>query len=255
MTAPDARLLLAAMAFEMTAIRRNYDGLPTEAILVDVIERCRAYDADCNRTWCQTSLLQLAAMNTFLGHGLLEPGCPQQVFWRDRTLQEYFAAVWLSRYCAKTEHGVEQLWSVICEDFPEAHGRRAGTKASSTGSIATPAEMPRGVAGHAESWIAAMEPLYRPGDGTAEGTHRWTGDAVPQLVDDGSVLPSSKGEIGAASRRRLPWRVSEDPRPPTSGTRIDGRGAVPRRVPPDPRRPEQEPIVKSNSLWVPRKRV
>ena len=62
----------------------------------DVIARCRAYDPDCNRKWCQTTLRQLAAMNTFLAHGLLEPGCPKQIFWRDRSLQEYFAAEWLS---------------------------------------------------------------------------------------------------------------------------------------------------------------
>ena len=105
----------------------------------------------------------------------------------NRSLQEFFTAFWLSQYC--TPEDTQQLrdwlylpdrpeteeyywiWRFLCE--MHADGRDP------------------------ESWLRAVEPIYRPGDGTVAGTRRssefiyraWTplmslvGSAEPAAID------------------------------------------------------------------------
>ena len=41
---------------------------------------------------------RLAAMNQFLHHGLLEAGCPRHIEWGNRSLQEFYAGLYLVKY-------------------------------------------------------------------------------------------------------------------------------------------------------------
>lgn len=104
---PDAaRLLLGAIAFEMSVERQNFDQVREDSIthfLRDVSRRCRAFDEECGLDWVQRTLRQVVSMNEFLACAILEAGFPRQVKWRNRSLQEFFAALWACKYASDSD--------------------------------------------------------------------------------------------------------------------------------------------------------
>jgi hypothetical protein len=115
-----------------------------------------AFAADLNR---------LAAMNTVLSNGFFDNAMYEgltSVLWRNRSLQEFFTAVWLSRYYAgdTTYDDADgrrlQDWiylpdDPLSEDYYEIWRYAA--------------EMPaEGRSG--PHWVRALRALYQPGDGT-----------------------------------------------------------------------------------------
>ena len=176
LTAQTARLLLAAIAFEMSVVRRNFDGVTKDEILEGLAKRCRPHAANCQFPGLETALDCLAAMNTFLDHGLLEAGCPDTFFFRDRSLQEFYAGLWLAAFSSESD--VEDLWGRIignrgASDVWHRH-RDEWQDGEWYWTYRFAAEMPAGQGGRRpEPWIRAMAPLYRPGDGTPQGTRRW----------------------------------------------------------------------------------
>ena len=106
----------------------------------------------------------LAALNDFLSHGIFDTDVAglDRIFWRNRTLQEFFTAYWLAQYCSEADAAglwdwitlperplTEEyywVWRFLCEMHDDAREPQA--------------------------WARAIEPLFRPGDGTPEGTKR-----------------------------------------------------------------------------------
>lgn len=104
---PDtARFLLSAVAFEMSVCRRNFDQIDEDAMLrflTDVSTRCRTYDPQFGVEWVQKTLRQISSMNEFLSYAVLEAGFPRQIQWRNRSLQEFFAGLWLSKFASNSD--------------------------------------------------------------------------------------------------------------------------------------------------------
>ncbi|NLS93549.1 MAG: SUMF1/EgtB/PvdO family nonheme iron enzyme [Planctomycetaceae bacterium] len=178
----EAQLLLSAIALEMTAAG-NFDRAEVNEVFKGrIADRCcDYYERQGIRTvrnrdwiaWCRKKLNRLSAMNTFLENGMLEAGCTRQIQWRNRSLQEFYAALWLSKFgCEQDAQGV---WDRV--EF----GRRVSLSGLSEDqgnnlyywlwryAAEMPADARQGVA-----WIGAMRPLYQTGDGTAQGTRRWS---------------------------------------------------------------------------------
>jgi hypothetical protein len=210
-----ARQLLGAIAFEMTStslMRRdaesgveqlvpNFDGIRRgdfEKFRNRLLARVSALHVDSNSELLDRDLDSLAALNNFVSQGIFDTGIQglQEVFWRDRTLQEFFTAYWLAQYCS--EQDVNGLWHWIylphqplTEEYywvwrflAEMHDAAVSR----------------------ESWARAIEPIFRAGDGTAAGTKRSTEmmyrawGKLRQLADDGEtktrqVLASFLGEF------------------------------------------------------------
>ncbi len=86
------------------------------------------------------------------------------ILWRNKTLQEFFTALWCAKYATpKQSHN---LWDWLylagqVETEPYYWVNRFL------------AEMPK-QGRHDQVWVNSLEPVYRPGDGTAGGTKRST---------------------------------------------------------------------------------
>lgn len=192
--------LLAAIAFQMTSDRLLVEspksgnggdggnGLSTEKhfqpnfdkILPDCYPEFRGsvWERVKDSDWYSRKPFQdftndlncLAAMNTVLSHGFFDSDTNSGlngVLWRNRSLQEFFTAVWLSRHftCADdySDEDGEQLrsWVFTPDDLASEAYYEVWRYA---------AEMP--AAGRVgKCWVRAMGVLYLPGDGT-EATRR-----------------------------------------------------------------------------------
>ncbi len=168
-----ARKLLGAMAFEMvselitTEHVPNFDGVPPnrfEAFKDRLVERLSGKPGAENRQNVDRDVDGLAALNEFLSRGIFDAGLTglDSVYWRNRTLQEFFAAYWLAQFC--TADDAQQLWAwIYLPDRPETEQYYWVWRFL--------CEM-HADARNPDSWSCAVEPIYRPGDGTVEGTKR-----------------------------------------------------------------------------------
>jgi formylglycine-generating enzyme required for sulfatase activity len=182
----DAWLVLSAMAYEIVIVDGNFEGVAAdEPFIARVASGCRTFrerelrpgrmspfGAKDWTAWVTQKLKQLAALNTFLKHGFLEHGFPGLIQFRNRSLGEFFAALWMSRYCL--EEDVDELWKRL----PLAHDEASQAW---YWTFRFAAEMPKGAldepgaeARSPRHWLAAMRAVYRPGDGTDAGTKRPT---------------------------------------------------------------------------------
>jgi formylglycine-generating enzyme required for sulfatase activity len=174
--------LLGAIAFAMTATRvhRNPGGDGTENVLVpnfDGVPPNRFSDfqdavyqllsrrpGEADRSRLQRDMDALSALNEFLEQGIFDSDVSglDRILWRSRSLQAFFAAYWLAQYCSDEDAAKlwdwivlpEQplteeyywVWRFLCEMHDDAREPQA--------------------------WTRAIESLFRPGDGTVEGTKR-----------------------------------------------------------------------------------
>ena len=132
----------------------------------------------------------LAAMNDILAHGFFETDVEglNQILWRNRTLQEFFTAYWLSQHFHDSSAEFLWEWIYLPEDPLTEEYYWVWRFAC---------EMPDDAA-NPNCWVRAMSPLYRSGDGTAKGTKRscemiyrsW--QRMEQLRHDGHV---SAGDV------------------------------------------------------------
>lgn len=176
-----ARKLLGAIGFEMTATLvcrsdtsddtgqkvPNFDGVPPnrfESFKGQLTERLSQHPGDEDRQLLDRDIDSLAALNEFLLHGIFDTDVDglDRFYWRSRTLQEFFAAFWLAQYCTPDDAGrlwdwiyrpeeplTEEyywVWRFLCEMHEDARDPNA--------------------------WTRAIQPVYRPGDGTVAGTKR-----------------------------------------------------------------------------------
>jgi len=152
----NALLLLGAIAFEMAA-ERNFDRVGAgamNAFLDKVAERRKCapgksgYDPSC----FTEQLGRLAAMNEGLSCGLLESGCPEEIQWRNRSLQEFFAAYWMAQGCSEADGPLLWHWIYLPDD-PATEDYRWVWRFA--------AEMPEEGCWEG-AWPSALGPVYLP---------------------------------------------------------------------------------------------
>ncbi len=177
-----AQQLLAAIAFEMTtnpssrvdggngdwSTAPNFDGVSRntfQRFRTRLLSRLSSSAvAGATQESLDRDLDGLAALNNFIEQGFFDTAVEgmQDLFWRNRSMQEFFTALWLSQYCTKDDAAQlwnwlylpDQLateeyywiWRFLCAMHPDARDP--------------------------EAWLLAVEPIYRPGDGTVTGTRR-----------------------------------------------------------------------------------
>ncbi len=138
------------------------------------------------------------------------------VYWRNRTLQEFFTAYWLAQFCQ--DQDVAQ-WGqrLYCADRPETEAYYWVWRFL--------CEMPD-AARNPRRWSKAIEPIFRPGDGTVSGTCRssemiyraWPGltELVRRRIDaakrvqaaflgefEREILSGRRGEVAQRTARQF----------------------------------------------------
>ena len=180
-----AMKLLGALAFEMTCQPRrdeqghtvpNFARVPLkpgkqadfrrfkEQVCCRLDGRLDANRTEDDRRYFNTDLEGLAALNSFLGNAFLdvEPTGLTQILWRNRTLQEFFAAWWLANFC--TEKDAQGLADWIYLPYQPLTEEYYWIWRFLT-------EMPD-LACDDPCWVRAVEPLFRPGHGEPVTTKR-----------------------------------------------------------------------------------
>lgn len=177
-----ANELLAAIAIEMTstllASRNpetgqlenvpNFDGVRRggfAAFRSRLLERFSPAPSQVDSRLLERDLDGLAALNDFVFQSFFDTveGL-QEIFWRNRTLHEFFTAYWLSQSCSQQD--ADLLWSWIYlpqQPLTEEYYWVWRFLAEMHRDAIDP-----------DAWVRAIEPVFRPGDGTAERTKRST---------------------------------------------------------------------------------
>jgi formylglycine-generating enzyme required for sulfatase activity len=115
-----------------------------------------------DRSKFDEDLKRIQAMNTVVQWGIIDSALNEELLWRNRQLQEFLIARWLSSYASPDDSRSLELylphdpatdayywiWRFTTE-MPDQH------------------QLP-------EKWLQSIEPLYQPGDGTRDGTRRST---------------------------------------------------------------------------------
>ena len=165
--ADQAEEFLAAIAFWMVRHGANFSrvtGQPLLKLKRWLTRRFFRSDTPTQRNECADLLKQVAAMNQFLHHGLLEGGCPRHIEWRNRSLQEFYAGLYLAKYARQEDMAPLWGWVPLAND-------EVTRKFYWVWRFA--AEMPRSGRTR-KSWVSSLATVYRPGDRTAAGTKRAT---------------------------------------------------------------------------------
>jgi formylglycine-generating enzyme required for sulfatase activity len=105
---------------------------------------------------------RIRAMNMGVQWGIVDSEMRQELLWRNRSLQEFMVARWLSAYA--TPNDAAELPLYLPHD-PATDAYYWIWRFTS--------EMP-GEAQVRETWLRSIAQLYQPGDGTAAGTRRST---------------------------------------------------------------------------------
>ncbi len=163
----DILWVLGAMAFQMV-LEGNFEGV-AEGNFAEFRRRVWLRQQTNDSTDCESlrefkSWLQmLGQTNEFLDHGFLEGRGMKQVFWRNRTLQEFFAGLWLAKYASAEDS--REMGQQLYLDYK---WRTRDMYWVWRFVVETPDK----TTGRPERWLRSIEPLYRPGNGRAEDTKR-----------------------------------------------------------------------------------
>lgn len=165
-TIDSARWLLAVLAFEMVR-EGNFSGV-TRTEMPDFRRRVWQRHKDA----CDWETLEefrrqlrlLGKLNVFMDYAVSNDTELQQIHWKNRSLQEFFAGMWIAFYASEQD----QQWLAENVYLPKVE---ATNSLEWTWRFA--AEMP--AEGRAPlRWVRSMAPLYAPGDGSAVGRGRST---------------------------------------------------------------------------------
>jgi hypothetical protein len=175
--------LLGAIAFEMTTtlvpdvrpsergasgarMVANFDRISPnafEGFKMHLLRRLTGEQRLADLRFLESDLDSLGA-SEFLVHDIFEPDIEglDQILWRNRTLQEFFAAYWLAHHC--TEDDASHLSARIClAHQPETEEYYWIWRFL--------CEMPED-ARDPDAWERSIGPLYAAGDRTGNGTKR-----------------------------------------------------------------------------------
>ncbi|MFO0870502.1 MAG: SUMF1/EgtB/PvdO family nonheme iron enzyme [Pirellulales bacterium] len=108
----------------------------------------------------------LKAMNTALSHGVIDSPGFTPVLWRNRSLQEFFAAFWLAQHSTPDDAARLRDWVVI-------PGEPRGDACYWIWRylVEMPSESPHDAC-DPEAWTRSVEPLYAPGTNDLPKTRR-----------------------------------------------------------------------------------
>ena len=174
----DAMKLFGLLAFEMTK-RGNFDGIPKQDRLgADVFETFKEEVFEARKmqlNWSdpdafENRLEALGRLNEFLDAAVLDHEGLTELFWRNRTLQAYFSAWWVtSRNLAPEDRDWLREHRIVTAE----ETTRGGLPAESLRELwKLAAEMPTWAEGvDPDHWAKAMSVLYEP-------SREQAGDAV-----------------------------------------------------------------------------
>jgi formylglycine-generating enzyme required for sulfatase activity len=154
------------LAFEM-AREGNFAEVPQ-----DDMPRFRRHVWQQHRDHCDwesqaefnRQLQLLGKLNVFMEYAVSDHSELQDICWKNRSLQEFFAGLWLARYAPEADRPWIRQAIYLPDDKVTAELYwmwRFAAEMPATGRSAT-------------CWVHSMAPLYDPGDGTAQGTWRST---------------------------------------------------------------------------------
>jgi|GEM_PF-1572484 len=176
-----AHRLLSAIAFEQMLLPPedsaadsdlpNFSGVnPDEQLpfLTRVFNRVRKHDPRYSgesdgRDLFNFDLQCLSEANVAITRGLLDVGIKlREIRWRNKSLQEFYAARWLSNHATDDDlrYLTDRRYHPLTKDTFWFYWVERYL-----------CEMPKR-AGEQQRWAHAVEPFFRPGDGTATGTRR-----------------------------------------------------------------------------------
>ncbi len=232
--------LLAAIAFEMTGQEASWtEGLQPEAEKVSRPNFDQITEGDFNEfrelicrrlpePYTPADIDRLAALNGILQHGFFDGGDAdglRQILWRNRSLQEFCAAYWMSQYCTEQDAKTLSEWLYLPDDpLTEAYYWiwRYAT------------EMPK-KGRNSRRWPLAMSPLYEPGDGqTARRSNEMiyrSWDAMEQYATGHRILNAfmsefeqiKDGKRGTSEQQRSATEFADSFVPIPKGTFLLGR--------------------------------
>jgi hypothetical protein len=150
-----------------------------------------------------------------MDHAVSDSAELQDVHWKNRTLQEFFAGLWMSYYASEADHA----WLADSVHLPDDER---------TGSLEWvwrfAAEMhPEGRA--PLRWIGSMAPLYRPGDGTPTGRRR-SSQMLFRSWETMQAYAAGDGEAAWRAQAALAGFLGEFPDQILSGARGPEQQAV-----------------------------
>lgn len=165
-TIDSARWLLSVLAFEM-AREGNFSEVARDEMPEFRRRVWQRHKDQCD--WESQSefngqLRLLGKLNEFMEYAVSNDTELHDIRWKNRSLQEFFAGLWMAYYAAQMDHE----WigqSVYVPDDKRTDQLQWMWRFA--------AEMP--AEGRSPvRWVQSMAPLYQPGDGKVEGTRRST---------------------------------------------------------------------------------
>lgn len=216
----DVYRMLALIAFGMHK-SDNFDGV-TSARCKEFVAHLHSEHASKDDYWVAflpdadslwTKIRDLSKLDEFLYAAFSTELSSIQLFFRNRTLQDFFAALWISRYSCTVG---EQSW--LCEHLPLAGGD--GLKSSEAyryGLWRFLAEMPRSAIGDHDNkmvpWLRSAQVLFLPFAGSDANAGRPTEmmyRAWWNLLDLAGKLPvtGQHGRRGLVERDL--WQATSD---------------------------------------------
>ncbi len=158
--------LISGIAFQMTK-ERNFDGVPEDEF-EDFAERLMVqrpilgvkYNNDFDQL--EKDIFEIGRLNEVLDFAVLEAGRRVQIYFRNRSLQAYFAAMWVTRFSSTK---IERVW--LQDNQYLRGGHRSHFQNSDLYEFwKFAAEMPTGAnaAGKPNIFSASIAGLYVPVD-------------------------------------------------------------------------------------------
>jgi formylglycine-generating enzyme required for sulfatase activity len=197
-----ARWLLAVLAFEM-AREGNFAEVPRDEMAAfrrRVWERHKAHGPWETLGEFTQQLRLLGKLNALIEYAISEDTDLQDIRWKNRSLQEFFAALWMTYYAEEDD----QEWVRASVFRP---GDEQTAELESVWRFA--AEMP-GEGRSPARWVRCMAPLYAPGDGTA-GTPKRSTEMLYRSWPTMQQYANGRGPAAANAGQLLAGYLSEFP--------------------------------------------
>ena len=204
LTIDDARRLLAMLAFEMSR-DENFSAVEADDMDEFLQQLWQRYHS--RLPWASLERLKdrlrlLAALNEFLEHAVLDVRDLSELRWKNRSLQEFFVGYWLARYADDADLDWIKV-SIYQPNYDEQS--RSFYREDRRGPLywvwRFAAEMPE-AGRRGKSWLCSMSPLYRSGDGTAEGTLRST-EMLYRSWPTMQAYAADRGKLGEIARSAI----------------------------------------------------
>ncbi len=154
--------LLAAIAFQMHS-QQNTDGVPAGAEFETFVDKMHE---DRGKALAKTyptpldlyrGIDNVAKLNEFLDFAVLEASGRTQIYFRNRTLQDFFAALWVTRYASGV---AERNW--LRENLLDYTRKQPGLRQRTQQFWRFATEIPSAAYGDGQHWARSMSVLFLP---------------------------------------------------------------------------------------------